>query len=375
MDVCLVSHDGEMLVHRQMKAAPEPFLKAVAPDREGLVVAVECLFTWYWLADFCGHAGLPCGRGHALSMRAMHGGNAKHAKIDSHKIAVRLRGGMLLQAYVSPAEMRARRDLLRRRMHWMRTRAELLSHVHNPNSQYTLPEIGKNIAYQANREGVAERFDEAAGQQNIEVDLALITSDDELLRDLERSSIQTAKQHDANTLYRWQTVPGIGTLLSLVRRYAIHDMDRFPRGQDFASYSRLVTCAQASAGKRLGTSGKKIGHAPLQWTFSEAAVLCLRNHPTGQQDLGRLANKPDTGTALTILAHTLARAVYDMLKRQTAFAIDLFLRASRSSAGAPEVSLAPQRHAPASSVLTVLFGGVVARHGVHVGLVSRSRTV
>jgi hypothetical protein len=45
MYVCLLSSEGEILLHRKMKAAPEPFLKAVAPYREGLVVAVEGLFT------------------------------------------------------------------------------------------------------------------------------------------------------------------------------------------------------------------------------------------------------------------------------------------------------------------------------------------
>jgi transposase len=29
-----------------MQAGPEPFLKAIAPYREGLVVAVECIFPW-----------------------------------------------------------------------------------------------------------------------------------------------------------------------------------------------------------------------------------------------------------------------------------------------------------------------------------------
>jgi hypothetical protein len=29
-----------------MQAAPEPFLKALAPYREDLVVCVECIFTW-----------------------------------------------------------------------------------------------------------------------------------------------------------------------------------------------------------------------------------------------------------------------------------------------------------------------------------------
>jgi hypothetical protein len=46
MYVCIVNRDGEILLHRNMKAAPEPFLKAVAPYRDGLVVAVECLFPW-----------------------------------------------------------------------------------------------------------------------------------------------------------------------------------------------------------------------------------------------------------------------------------------------------------------------------------------
>jgi hypothetical protein len=61
---------------------------------------VEGIFTWYWLADLCAHAGLPCGLGHALSMKAIHGGKAKHDTIDAQKIAVLLRGGMLPPAYV-----------------------------------------------------------------------------------------------------------------------------------------------------------------------------------------------------------------------------------------------------------------------------------
>jgi transposase len=98
MYVCIVNRDGEILVHRNMKAAPDPFLKAVAPSRDGLVVAVECLFTWYWLADLCAREGITFVLGHALYMKAIHGGKAKHDKIDAQKIAVLLRGGMLPQA-------------------------------------------------------------------------------------------------------------------------------------------------------------------------------------------------------------------------------------------------------------------------------------
>ncbi len=95
--------------------------------------------------------------------------------------------------------------------------------------------------------------------------------------------MQTAKQHDAQTLYRLQSVPGIGKILRVVLLYAIHDITRFPRVQDFVSYCRLVTCAKAAAGKRYGTAGTKIGHAYLTWAFSEAAVLFLRTNPAGQK--------------------------------------------------------------------------------------------
>ena len=98
MYVCILSQEGEILLHRHMQAAPEPFLKAMAPSREGLVVAVECIFTWYWLADWCAAQGIPVVLGHALDMTALHGGKAQNDKIDSHKMAALLRGGMLPQA-------------------------------------------------------------------------------------------------------------------------------------------------------------------------------------------------------------------------------------------------------------------------------------
>jgi transposase len=174
MDVCIVNHDGEIVLHKIMKAAPAPFLTAIAPSRDGRVVAVECLFTWYWLADLWAQEGIAFVLGHALYMQAIHGGKAKNDNIDAQKIAVLLRGGMLPQADVSPAERRATRDLLRRRTPLMRRRADLLAPVQNTHSQYNRPEIGKKSADNATRAGVAERVADPAVPKTLAVDLALI---------------------------------------------------------------------------------------------------------------------------------------------------------------------------------------------------------
>jgi transposase len=327
MDVCIVNHDGEILVHRNMQAAPEPFLKAVAPYRDGLVVAVECLFTWDWLADLCTQEGIPFVLGHALSMKALHGGKATNDTIASHKIAALLRGGMLPQAYVSPAALRATRDLLRRRMPLMRQRAALLAHLHHTTSQDNLPAMGKKMASKANRAGVAERFPDPAVQQSMEVDRALIDYDDPRRNDVELSIVRLAQQHDPDTFYRRHSGPGIGTILRLVLLYAIHDIRRFPRVQACLSSGRLVTCAQESAGQRYGTAGAQIGNASLTWACSEAAVLFLRDHPAGQPSLPTLENTHGQGTALTLLAQKLARAVYNMFTRHTACDRHQFLHA------------------------------------------------
>ncbi len=102
-------------------------------------------------------------------------------------------------------------------------------------------------------------------------------------------------------------------------------ISRFPRVQNFGSYSRLVKCAKESNGKKYGSSGKKIGNAHLRWSFSQAAQLFLKGNEPGQKYYNKLCNKHGKGKALSILAHKLGRAVYHMLKTRKVFDMKAFL--------------------------------------------------
>jgi hypothetical protein len=66
MYVCILNQDGDIVVHRHLPTNPEALLKTIAPYCEHLVIAVECIFTWYWLADLCAQEGIPFVLGHAL---------------------------------------------------------------------------------------------------------------------------------------------------------------------------------------------------------------------------------------------------------------------------------------------------------------------
>ncbi len=209
MYVCILDGTGQGLVHRNLKATPDAFLEAVAPYRDDLVVAVECMFTWYWLADLCAAQGIPFVRGHALAMRAIHGGKAKNDRIDAHKIAALVRGGLLPQAYVYPAAMRSTRDLRRRRLHLVRKRGQLLAHIQNTRAQYQVPAFGRRLASPANRTGISDQCTDPSVRTSVEVDLARIAQYDHLITDLELTIVRHATRHDADAFHRLRSVPGI----------------------------------------------------------------------------------------------------------------------------------------------------------------------
>ncbi len=325
MYVCILNQKGEVVLHKNMPAGPEPFMKAIAPFREDLAVAAECVFTWYWMADLCAQEKITFVLGHALYMKAIHGGKAQNARIDSRKIAGLLRSGMIPQAYVSPPRMRSTRDLLRRRCYLVRKRADLLTHIQNTNSQYNLPELCRRPQHIVNAEWIAAQFSDPHVRRSIKADLELIGHLTRQITNLECHLLATAKEHDPQALRLLQSVHGMKKILPMVILYEIHDVHWFPRVQDFASYARLVKCAKESAGKRYGSSGKKIGNRHLKWAFSEAAVLFLRGNPSAQRYKQRLVSKHGKSKALSILAHKLGRAVYYMLMRNQAFDLNRFL--------------------------------------------------
>jgi transposase len=217
--------------------------------------------------------------------------------------------------------MRETRDLLRRRMYLVHKRAELITHLEILNAQNNLPPFGKKLAYAAHRAAldIPQRFTDPAVQMSATLDLALIDKLDELIGSVELHLTRSAKVDDVQTYHRLRTVPGIGPILALVLLYEMHNVARFDQVGQFLSYARLVRCAHESAGKKLGSGGKKIGNAQLRWAFAEAACLFLRASERARQWKQKQEKKHGKALVLGILAARLARSVYHMLRKQEAF--------------------------------------------------------
>jgi len=91
MYLCILEHEtGKVLLHRNLRCEPERFLQAIEPYRTDLLVGAECIFCWYWLADLCAQHDIPFVLGHALYMKAIHGGKAKNDKTAAPETYTRL---------------------------------------------------------------------------------------------------------------------------------------------------------------------------------------------------------------------------------------------------------------------------------------------
>jgi transposase len=322
--LCVLDNSGEIVYHRDVKANPDRFLRALKPYRQDVVVGAECMFTWYWLADLCEREKIEFALGHALYMRAIHGGKTKNDRIDSEKIARMLRGGMFPVSYVYPKEMRATRDLLRRRTFLMRRRAELLMHLHNTHLQYNLSPPAGRLAHAANRVDLTKPFEGESVRKMVQVDVNLVGHLDDELRELELYLTRHAKVDDPNMFYRLRSVPGIGKILALTIMYEIQDVSRFSSVGQFISYARLVCGSHESAGKVKGSPNKKIGNVHLKWAFSEAVCLFMRQSEQAKKFVERKTKKHCKAKAMAILSAKLGRAVYWMLRRETVFDINRF---------------------------------------------------
>jgi transposase len=322
----ILDGDGKVVFARNLAANPDSFLRAVAPFRDGLLVACESMHCWYWLADCCRDEKIAFVLGHAWAMKAVHGCKTKCDRKDAEAIARLLKGGNFPPAYAYPRERRGLRDLLRSRLRLVRQRAELYGHVHTARRQANLPPVSNDVKYKSKRAACTADIADPFVRRRVETHLALLEPLDTAIRRLEAEIEDAARGLFPVELAVLQSTPGVGPVLSLTILLEIDTVERFDTRQQFCSYARLCGAVQTSDNKRCGGGNAKAGNAWLKWAFAEAAVLSAPKDERLGAYLNRLASRLGKAKAYSALAHKLGRAFYHMLHTKEVFHVIRFVR-------------------------------------------------
>ncbi|MGL1904350.1 MAG: IS110 family transposase [Fibrobacterales bacterium] len=323
MYVVIVDSQGLPVFEQNMNSTPQDLFAAIQPYREDIVVGVECIFSWYWMADWCHENEVDFILGHALYMKMIHGSKVKNDKIDAQKIAQMIFAGLFPLAYSYPdKELRAIRDLLRRRMKLMHDRAELMTHIKILGHQINNSFGSLRLNYKYNRKDLEKAFENSSYRLNCEADLQLIDDYDRIIGRIEAKVKEEVTHRLPKELNIVQSIPGVGKIIGLALVLEIGDIKRFDTVQQFASYCRLVRCKHESAGKSNGHGPKKIGNPYLKWAFSEATCLLMKSSDQAKKHVKRLERKHGKGKAMSLLAHRIGRSVFTILKNEKVFDID-----------------------------------------------------
>src|SRR6266446_10231902 len=223
MYVCVMDKQGKKRVHTNVKDNDfKFFLKLVKPYQHSLTVCCECMFGWYWLADACQAAGLKFVLAHALYVKAIHGGKNKNDRIDSEKLTHLLRSNLIPPAYVYPSKQRPLRALLRQRMFYVWSRAQLLCRIQSHQLAHN-----RSVSRQgcSNREVWGEKIlaneDHPQRRAVLQNDLVMIGHYDTQITQLEEHLHKLTKQVAAREYALLLTVPGIGEHLGMSIYYEI----------------------------------------------------------------------------------------------------------------------------------------------------------
>jgi len=326
LSLCILGHDGPPRFARNLTAAPEPFLQAVQPFRDGRVVGCACRHCWYWPADTGRDHGLAFALGHAGALRAVHGPKTRCDRPDAQALARLLKGGNFPLAYAYPQERRGLRDLLRARLRLVRPRAQLYGHVHPARRQANRPPVSRDVKYKSRRAALTADIADPFVRRRVETDLALLEPLDTPIRRLEAEIEAAAQEHHPTERAVLRTTPGVGTVLSLTLLLEIDTIDRFDTRQPFCPYARLCGAAQESAGRRVGAGNRQAGQAWLKWAFSEAAVLSAQKEERIGALLPRPASERGRPQALSALAPKLGRAFHRLPHTGAVFDVNRFVR-------------------------------------------------
>ena len=296
----------------------EDVLKVLGKFKASLQgVVIESTYNWYWLVDGLMDQGYTVHLANPNAIQTYDGLKHTDDKWDSFWLAHLLRLGILAEGYIYPKHQRPIRDLLRRRLMFVKQRtSQILSLQSMITRNRGLNFSGAQIK-RFRDEFIDKLFSDRhlvfTAKRNIETIRFL----DRIVSEIEievKSQIKLKKE-----FVSLLTTPGIGNILGLTIMLEVGDIHRFDKVGNYSSYCRCVESKRISNGKKKGENNKKNGNRYLAWAYVEAANHTIRCCPKAEKFFQRKMAKSERVLATKALANKLTKATYYIMRDQVSF--------------------------------------------------------
>jgi transposase len=311
----VIDDQDQRLFGKRLPNTMDAVVSALHPFREHMQgVVVESTYNWYWLVDGLQAHGYKLHLANPSAIKQYEGLKHTDDKWDSFWLAHMLRLNILPEGYIYPKEERPVRDLLRRRLLFVRHRT---SHILSLQSMISR-NIGTNMSCYA-----IKRLDQVAAETLFasphsilaaKSNIAVIHFLKERIKLIEKAVKTHIRLRDEFKCLL--TVPGIGDILALTIMLEVGDINRFPTVGDYSSYCRCVKSERLSNGKKKDENNRKNGNRYLSWAYVEAAHFAIRFSPYAQAFYQRKMAKRNGIVAIKALSNKLARASYYIMRDQ-----------------------------------------------------------
>ncbi|MDD2389633.1 MAG: IS110 family transposase [Desulfobacterales bacterium] len=289
----------------------EPYKK----DLQGVVV--ESTYNWYWLVDGLQDHGYKILLANPAAIKQYEGIKYSDDKWDALWLAHMLKLGILPQGYIYPKETRPMRDMLRRRMLFVRQRtADILSFQSM---------ITRNTGGRISVNNIKKLTEESLGQLFSDPDLFFLAQRYLSIIELLSQQVKMIEKQAMGTIglserFKWlSTITGVGKILAMTIMMEVGDIARFEKVGNYCSYCRCVSSERISNGKKKGVGNKKNGNKYLSWAYVEAANFCIRHNAQAERFYQRKKAKSNGIVAIKALSNKLARASYYIMRDQVPF--------------------------------------------------------
>lgn len=321
----IINDNDKRLYGRRIPNDLNRVLMALEPFRDQLEgIVVESTYNWYWLVDGLQDHGYNVHLANPSAIRHYEGLKHTDDKWDSYWLAHMYRLNILPQGYIYPKEHRSIRDLLRRRLLFVKHRT---SHILSLQSMVT-----RNLAFKISNNDIKKLkvkdaeglFDSSNLAFMAKNSIAAIEFLKKIIKGIEKQVKSQVKLRKEFVLL--QTIPGVGNILALTIMLEVGDINRFAKVGNYSSYCRCVKSQRLSDGRKKGENNRKNGNKYLAWAYVEAAHFVRRYNTRAQSFYQRKKAKTNGIVATKALSNKIARASYYIMRDQVAFDEDMLFR-------------------------------------------------